>query len=44
MGKAKVTVDAGVCKMKTIITAESNDIGEVDYQIESDCPFILKIS
>jgi len=30
--------------MKTIITAESNDIGEVDYQIESDCPFILKMS
>lgn len=40
----KVCVDAGVCKMKTTITARSNDMGMVDIDIQSDCPSILKMS
>ncbi|MDR0888224.1 MAG: hypothetical protein LBM39_03450 [Candidatus Methanoplasma sp.] len=40
-----VTVDAGVCKMKTVITATPNDeTGMVDIEIKSDCPNVLKMS
>jgi len=43
--ECKVTVDAGVCKMKTIITAKANpDTGMVDVDIQSDCPNLLKLS
>ena len=44
MSYAKVTVDAGVCKMRTTIIAESNEMGEVNYEIDSDCPSVLKMS
>lgn len=44
MTDCKVCVDAGVCKMKTIITATTNDVGLVDLHIKSDCPNILKMS
>lgn len=41
----KVTVDAGVCKMKTVITATANDeTGMIELDIQSDCPSILKMS
>ncbi|MDR1405372.1 MAG: hypothetical protein LBJ20_07410 [Candidatus Methanoplasma sp.] len=43
--ECKVTVDAGVCKMKTVITAKSNpDSGLVDVDIQSDCPNVLRMS
>jgi len=43
--ECKVTVDAGVCKMKTIIFAKANpDTGMVDIEIKSDCPNVLKMS
>lgn len=43
--RCKVTVDAGVCKMVTVITAVANpDTGMVDIDIQSDCPNILKMS
>lgn len=43
--ECKVTVDAGVCKMKTVITATNNpDTGMVDIEIQSDCPNVLKMS
>jgi hypothetical protein len=43
--ECKVTVDAGVCKMRTIITAKANpDTGMVDVDIQSDCPNLLKLS
>lgn len=43
--ECKVTVDAGVCKMKTVILAKSNDsTGMVELEIHSDCPNILKMS
>lgn len=40
----KVCVDAGVCKMKTYITAKANEMGLVEITIESDCPNVLKMS
>ena len=43
--ECKVTVDAGVCKFKTVITARANpDTGMVDIDIQSDCANILKMS
>ena len=39
-----VCVDAGVCKMKTLIIAKENDMGMVEIEIKSDCPNILKMS
>ncbi|MCL2295986.1 MAG: hypothetical protein FWC29_02755 [Methanomassiliicoccaceae archaeon] len=43
--ECKVTVDAGVCKMVTVITAKANpETGMVDIDIQSDCPNILKMS
>ena len=43
--ECKVTVDAGVCKMKTVIIAKPNpDTGMVDIEIQSDCPNVLKMS
>ncbi len=42
--KVEVLVDAGVCKMKTLITAFENDMGLVEIHIRSDCPNILKMS
>ena len=44
MSSCKVCVDAGVCKMKTIITAKDNGMGMVDVTLESDCPNILRLS
>ena len=44
MGECKATVDAGVCKMKTVIKAKTNDDGCVELTIESDCPNVLKMS
>lgn len=40
----KVLVDAGVCKMKTLITAKENEMGLVELDIRSDCANILKMS
>ncbi|AIZ56498.1 hypothetical protein Mpt1_c06110 [Candidatus Methanoplasma termitum] len=43
--ECKVTVDAGVCKMKTVVVAKANpDTGMIDLVIESDCPHVLKMS
>lgn len=44
MTDCKICVDAGVCKMKTIITAKANDMGMVELDIKSDCPDVLKMS
>lgn len=43
--ECKVTVDAGVCRMRTVITAKANpDTGMVELDIQSDCPNVLKMS
>ena len=39
-----VDVDAGVCKMRTRITAKQNDEAMVDLALESDCPYVLRMS
>lgn len=44
MPDCKVCVDAGVCKMKTLIIAKDNGMGMVDLEIKSDCPNVLKLS
>lgn len=44
MPDCKICVDAGVCKMKTIITAKANEMGMVDLEIKSDCPNILRMT
>ena len=44
MGECKVTVDAGVCKMITVISARTNDDGEVVLDIQSDCGNVLRMS
>ena len=43
--ECKVTVDAGVCRMRTVIIAKANpETGMVDVELQSDCPNILKMS
>jgi len=45
MTDCKVTVEAGVCKMKTVIIAKANpDTGMIDLELQSDCPNVLKMS
>ncbi len=44
MTDCMVCVDAGVCKMKTLIIAKENDMGLIELTIKSDCPNILKMS
>ncbi len=44
MTDCRVCVDAGVCKMKTLITAKDNGMGLIEIEIKSDCPNILKMS
>ena len=44
MGECKATVDAGVCKMATVIKAAVNEDGYVELNIESDCPNVLRMS
>ncbi len=38
------TVDAGVCKMKTIIHAVQGDDLMVTLDVKSDCPNVLRMS
>ena len=44
MTDCRVCVDAGVCKMRTLITAKDNGMGLIELDIKSDCPNILKMS
>ena len=44
MPDCKLCVDAGVCKMKTIITATTDEMGMVKLDIKSDCPNILRMT
>ena len=44
MSKAcRLVVDAGVCKKRTLVTAEE-DMGMVRVDIKSECPNVLKLS
>lgn len=42
--ECRVCVDAGVCKMKTLITARDNGMGLIEIDIKSDCPNVLRMS
>ncbi len=43
--ECKVTVEAGVCKMNTVILAKMNpETGMVDMEIQSDCPHVLRMT
>ncbi len=44
MTDCKICVDAGVCKMKTLITAKDNGMGLIEIDIKSDCPNVLRMS
>ena len=44
MTDCRVCVDAGVCKMRTLITAKDNGMGLIELDIKSDCPNILQMS
>lgn len=44
MGECKVTVDAGVCRMITVISARTNEDDEVVLDIQSDCGHVLRMS
>ena len=45
MSDVKVTVDPGVCKLGTVISAKmSDDMMHVDFQVESSCPHISKMA
>lgn len=44
MSDAKVTVDAGVCRFKTVINASLNEEMEIVYKITSECPKVRELS
>lgn len=44
MGECKVTIDAGVCRKMTTVSAWMNADGEVEVDIKSDCPAVLRMS
>ncbi|MCK9323154.1 MAG: hypothetical protein M0P07_04280 [Candidatus Methanomethylophilaceae archaeon] len=44
MNDAIATVQAGVCKFQSIITATMDDSGDISFKIESDCPAIKKLA
>ena len=44
MPDCKICVDAGVCKMITVITATTDEMGMVKLDIKSDCPNILRMT
>lgn len=43
-GTCKVTVDPGVCKMKTVIVAKMDDDMNVTFDIQSDCKSVKKLA
>ena len=40
MADTTVTVDAGVCRFKTVITASMDDEMNITYKIKSECPAV----
>lgn len=40
----KATINAGVCGFTTLVTADSDDMQNVSFKIESDCENILKLA
>lgn len=44
MSECKVTVDAGVCRFKTVIEAVGDDMMNVTFRIKSECPAVRKMA
>lgn len=44
MSKVILTVNAGVCGFKTMITSECEDMMNADVTIESECPMVAKLA
>jgi hypothetical protein len=43
MSDVTITVDAGVCRFKTVVIASSDDEGNIKYKIKSECPAIREL-
>jgi hypothetical protein len=44
MGECNIDVQPGVCKLKTKIKAVMNEDMRVVFEVESDCPNIMKLA
>ena len=44
MPECKVTVDAGVCRFKTVVEAVGDDMMNVTFKIRSECPAIRQMA
>lgn len=42
--QAKATINAGVCGFATVVTAQSGDMQNVTFEIESDCENIQRLA
>lgn len=43
MSDVSITVDAGVCRFKTVVAASLTEDGDVVYKIKSECPAIREL-
>ena len=44
MADATTTVDAGVCRFKTVITATMDEEMNITYRIKSECPAVREMA
>jgi hypothetical protein len=44
MTQVTETVDAGVCRFKTVIIADMDEEGNINYKLKSECPNIRKLA
>ncbi|MFA6679450.1 MAG: hypothetical protein WCR96_03040 [Candidatus Methanomethylophilaceae archaeon] len=43
MSDVSITIDAGVCRFKTVVNASMTEEGEIAYKIKSECPAIREL-
>ncbi len=44
MADTTVTVDAGVCRFKTVITAAMDDEMNITFKVKSECPAVREMA
>ena len=44
MADSTLTVEAGVCKFKTIVSAEMDDSMNISFRIKSECPAVREMA
>jgi len=44
MADSTVTVEAGVCRFKTVITAEMDEEMNITYKVKSECPAVREMA